>query len=82
MAEGQAASKLWLRAYRNLSDYWKWSQIDVWDRIANSEQKFCNQKHVKKLYSAPGSANATEGLSPLPSASHQKLPPLRQKLLR
>ena len=69
-----------MSAHRNLTEYWKWAQIDVWDRVALSDEKFCNQKHVKRLARPPGAGNATE--EPRPSASHRKLPPLRQKLLR
>ena len=71
------------RVRRNLTDYWKWAQIDVWERVADSESKFCH-KHIRRRAMLPPTheapkpleANSTQNISP----HEQKLPPLRHIL--
>ena len=48
------------RGCRNLTDYWRYAQIDPWERVADSQQKFCH-KHVRRRAALPPpAAGATD----------------------
>jgi hypothetical protein len=68
---------------RTLADYWKWAQIDVWERVADSESKFC-RKHVRRRATLPPAHEGPRALetngTQRPVSHEQKLPPLRRAL--
>ena len=76
-------TRLVLHVRRNLTDYWKWAQIDVWERVADSESKFCH-KHIRRRATLPPTHEVPKALetnsTQSPSPHEQKLPPLRRIL--